>query len=89
MESVLKTQMFQGFVYERQENPDDPEVRFFDESILAKENRSKKVKFRGGKKATEFLNDSTGQVSIVIDCKSLKVFLPRTYLTGWACIWNA
>jgi hypothetical protein len=66
---VLKTQMFDRFLEERQENPKNPVVLFFDESINAKLNRSKKAALThigrgGGKKATDFLDDRSGVVSL-------------------------
>jgi DENN domain-containing protein 5 len=61
---VLKTQMFQRFLEERVEDPENTEIRFFDESILAKLNRSKVSKMqKGGKFATPFLDDESGRVS--------------------------
>jgi hypothetical protein len=59
LENILKTQLFQRFLEERIGNPDIPEIRFFDESIVAKRNRSKKAIANGGKKPTPFLNDKT------------------------------
>eukprot|EP00934_Nitzschia_sp_Nitz4_P002603 Nitzschia sp. Nitz4//scaffold38_size140716//63852//70157//NITZ4_003144-RA/size140716-processed-gene-0.32-mRNA-1//1//CDS//3329550069//2593//frame0 len=57
---ILKTQMFQHFLEARLESPDHPEFRFFDESILAKLNRSKVTKFtKGGKLPTPFLDDTS------------------------------
>lgn len=66
---VLKTQMFDRFLEERQENPRNPVVVFFDESINAKLNRSKKAALThigrgGGKKSTDFLDDRSGVVSL-------------------------
>jgi len=62
--SVLHTQMFQMFTLERRESPRDPEVLFFDDSITAKMNRSKKAALtRGGKKETRFLDDNRSMVS--------------------------
>jgi hypothetical protein len=65
--------MFDCFIQERHELPNDPEVRFFDESITAKVNRSKKVALtqmgRGGKKKeTAFLNDTSDEVSARVLC---------------------
>ena len=62
--SVLDTQMFQVFTVERRENPSDPEVLFFDDSITAKLNRSKMATLsRGGKKKeTRFLDDTRSKV---------------------------
>ena len=55
--------MFQVFTVERRENPRDPEVMFFDDSITAKLNRSKKTALtRGGKRETKFLNDTGSMV---------------------------
>lgn len=62
MTAMVRTQMFDCFVVERRECPNDPEVRFFDESILAKFNRSKMVLARGGKKETPFLDDAAYEV---------------------------
>mmetsp|Transcript_15455 Transcript_15455/g.17692 ORF Transcript_15455/g.17692 Transcript_15455/m.17692 type:complete len:913 (-) Transcript_15455:149-2887(-) len=60
LKNILKTQLFMRFLEERRENPDIPEIRFFDESILAKRNRSKKATLvNGGKKPLPFLNDKT------------------------------
>ena len=57
LKNVLITQLFQRFLEERKENPDLPEIRFFDESITAKRNRSKRETLaKGGKKKpTPFL----------------------------------
>jgi hypothetical protein len=64
LQVFLKTQMFQRFLEERQDNPGQPELRFFDESIIAKRNRSKRANLKsGGKKATPFLDDESGKVS--------------------------
>ena len=60
---ILQTQMFQRFLEERQENPDDSELRFFDESIVAKKNRSKKSTLQTGKKPTPFLDSDRWKVS--------------------------
>lgn len=59
--SITKTQMFQSFITERIYHPNDPEVLFFDESIKAKQNRSKMNIAR--KQETAFLNDTTQVVS--------------------------
>lgn len=65
MEKVIQTQMFQCFLEERDENPMDPQIRFFDESIIAKHNRSKKTTLAaGGKKMpTPFLDDDSQRVT--------------------------
>ena len=61
LKNVLTTQLFQRFLEERKENPELPEIRFFDESIIAKRNRSKRETLaKGGKKKpTPFLDDRT------------------------------
>jgi len=62
--------MFDRFLEERRENQDDPEVKFFDESISAKINRSKKTALanigRHAKKATPFLEDTSAAVRLSI-----------------------
>ena len=68
VDSILMTQMFSRFLSERKENPTDPAVLFFDESINAKLNRSKKAALsnigRGGKKGTTaFLDDKSALVT--------------------------
>lgn len=63
--NILGTQMFQRFLEERSENPNDAEVLFFDESIVAKNNRSmKRTITKGGKQVTPFLSDRTWKVSV-------------------------
>lgn len=54
MNAFLDSQMFERFLEERTANPTQPEVRFFDESIAAKLNRSKTNPI---KRDTPFLND--------------------------------
>ena len=54
MSAFLDSQMFERFLEERTATPTPPEVRFFDESIAAKLNRSKTNPI---KKDTPFLND--------------------------------
>jgi hypothetical protein len=67
MLKVLGTQMFQRFLEERKENPDDPEILFFDESIIAKQNRSKTTTLTtGGKKRTVFLENESWKVSSMV-----------------------
>lgn len=56
MNSFLDSQMFERFLEERTSNTGQPEVRFFDESIAAKLNRSKTNPI---KKDTPFLNDQS------------------------------
>ena len=62
VKEILSTQMFHNFVEERRENPADPEVLFFDDTINAKFNRSKKVVLTGRKKETAFLDDNRSMV---------------------------
>lgn len=66
IESVLHTQLFDCFLRERHELPDDPEVRFFDESIHAKVNRSRKAAIaslgRGHRRDTSFIDDTSKEV---------------------------
>lgn len=54
MNALLDSQLFERFLEERTTNPTQPEVRFFDESIAAKLNRSKTNPI---KRDTPFLND--------------------------------
>ena len=63
VQEVLKTQMFQNFVEERVDCPNDPEVLFFDDCINAKFNRSKKATLTLRKKETAFLDDTRSLVS--------------------------
>jgi len=64
--SMLATQMFQRFVQERQANPSSPSILFFDQSIVAKNNRSKKTTLKGGgKQKTPFLDDTSMQIQEV------------------------
>lgn len=60
MEKVIKTQMFQRFLEARQHDPCDPLFLFFDESIIAKQNRSKRLTVR--QRDTPFLDDQSGVV---------------------------
>jgi hypothetical protein len=65
---LLKTQMFSRFL-EESIKKEDPAVLFFDESINAKLNRSKKAALThigrgGGKKTTDFLDDRSAVVSV-------------------------
>jgi hypothetical protein len=84
----VKTQLFDRFIEERRESPQDPEVRFFDESINAKVNRSRKNALinlvRTDMKDTSFLDDTTGVVSIraFIYDDILLLFSPFTIIAG-------
>lgn len=60
LKNVLRSQLFQRFLEERKENAEIPEIKFFDESIIKKRNRSKiETIAKGGKKLTPFLDDKT------------------------------
>ena len=58
----LQSQMFERFIEERIENSNQPEIRFFNESIIQKLNRSAKSGLTK-KKDTPFLSDSSDIVS--------------------------
>jgi dDENN domain len=72
VESIISTQMFEAFLEDRRCCPDDPEVLFFDESITAKHNRSKKQALtnismgRAMKQSTDFLDDTNHLVRLHI-----------------------
>ncbi|GFH57078.1 hypothetical protein CTEN210_13554 [Chaetoceros tenuissimus] len=55
---VIESQMFQKFVEEKLFTPDIPNIRLFDDSIIAKKNRSKISR----KKPTNFINDESTKV---------------------------
>lgn len=61
--TLTQTQLFQRFLQERRESPNDPECIFFDESINAKLNRSKLKTLanigRGGRRDTRFIDDKS------------------------------
>jgi hypothetical protein len=86
---VIASQMFQAFVQERKANPTSPSILFFDESIIAKNNRSRKTTLTsGGKHKTPFLDDMSGEVRgtsplwrfySVLVFLSISLFLP-TYV---------
>lgn len=65
---LVSSQMFERFIEERIANPEQAEVLFFDESIIAKNNRSKSKNLKAGmkKKPTPFLDDQSGAVSFLI-----------------------
>ncbi|KAL3914565.1 MAG: hypothetical protein SGILL_006053, partial [Bacillariaceae sp.] len=64
LNNIVKTQLFQYFLEEQKENPETPEIRYFDEAIIAKLNRSKKSTMaNGGKRPTPFLKDTTWKVT--------------------------
>lgn len=73
---VLQTQMFQRFLEERIEDPSGPIVLMFDESIVAKNNRSMKKKMKQGKLTTPFLHDESWKVRTSCD---LLPFIISTY----------
>lgn len=68
----LPPQMFERFLEERTANPTQPEVRFFDESIAAKLNRSKTNPI---KKDTPFLNDQSDAPN---QARGRLLYRPRT-----------
>jgi DENN domain-containing protein 5 len=74
IKEILSTQMFHSFVEERCENPSDPEVLFFDDTINAKFNRSKKVVLTGRKKETAFLDDTRFMVCTFVKCRLFASF---------------
>ncbi|KAL3906114.1 MAG: hypothetical protein SGILL_009404, partial [Bacillariaceae sp.] len=68
LNNVVQTQLFQHFLAERKENPETPEIRYFDEAIIAKLNRSKKLTMaNGGKRPTPFLKDNTWKSAALYD----------------------
>lgn len=80
--SLTATQMFEGFLADRRECPDDSEVLFFDESIDAKSNKSKKSRLTGGRIETPFLSNNELNVSafgavIIIRVLTYWCFLPQ------------
>jgi hypothetical protein len=64
---VLATQMFQRFMEERIDDPHEATILFFDESITAKNNRSKKKTLKQGRMTTPFLDDPWWNVSAFVD----------------------
>lgn len=62
--NLISTQMFEGFLADRRECPDDSEILFFDESIDAKYNKSKKAMLTRAKVDTPFLNNTQYDVRI-------------------------
>ena len=57
---VAKTQMFQRFLEERKNDPCAPLFLFFDECIIAKQNRSRRLNMR--QRDTPFLDDTSGAI---------------------------
>jgi hypothetical protein len=55
LSALMDSQMFERFIFRRIYQPDDPSVRFFDDSIQAKKNRSKIS--MGRRKETKFISD--------------------------------
>jgi DENN domain-containing protein 5 len=76
-EGMMKTQLFNRFLEERRDCT-DPEVRFFDESINAKINRSRKTALmnfgRSDVKDTTFLDDTTRVVSALENVQLRRAF---------------
>ena len=52
----METQMFERLIEEKIDNPSQPEIIFFDQTIARKGNRKLKT-LVGGRKNTAFLND--------------------------------
>lgn len=67
---VLATQMFQRFMEERIDDPHEATILFFDESITAKNNRSKKKTLKQGRMTTPFLDDPWWNVSAFVDSEN-------------------
>jgi IQ calmodulin-binding motif len=65
LSQVLKTQLFQRFLEIRLEDPNDASVLFFDESVIAKNNRSVKKSLKQGKITTPFLDNPSWKISDV------------------------
>jgi len=64
MQFVLQSQMFERFIEERITSPDEPEIRFFNESIIQKMNRNKSGSMLvGRRKETPFLSDQSHNVN--------------------------
>mmetsp|Transcript_2113 Transcript_2113/g.9260 ORF Transcript_2113/g.9260 Transcript_2113/m.9260 type:complete len:1300 (-) Transcript_2113:257-4156(-) len=64
--TLLQSQMFERFLEERSFQPDRPEIRFFDESILQKRNRSVQTRT---KHATPFLDDTENDFREIFMCQ--------------------
>ena len=71
--------MFENFLEERISNNEHPQVLFFNESIIAKKNRSK-LTGGGKKKKTPFLDDVSETVSDVLEKKI--IFNCKTFFNG-------
>jgi hypothetical protein len=72
---ILETQMFQRFLEDRISNSKTAEILFFDEQILAKQNRSKMVTLaKGYKEKTPFLDDDTWKVR---DCSGSRILVTQ------------
>jgi len=64
LRGLCSSQMFQIFLEEHVQNPDQPEIRFFREAIIAKQNRSVSVSIKNrGRKDTPFLSDKTDAIT--------------------------
>ena len=61
---MLSTQMFERFIQESITNPNKPEIKYFNESIIAKKNRSRTRAALGKKQSTPFLSDESQAVSM-------------------------
>jgi hypothetical protein len=60
LSSMLGSQMFRCLIEEKVSNPSQPEIQLFDESIIAKKNRSRKT--IGKKTETPFLTDVSQKI---------------------------
>jgi len=60
VKQVVQTQMFQRFLEDRETDPCDPLFLFFDECIIAKQNRSRRLGVR--QRDTPFLDDPSGAI---------------------------
>lgn len=65
--------MFEKFIEESTMNTNKPEIKFFNESIIAKKNRSRARAALSGVEETPFLSDDSGQVRTNL-CKGLFSF---------------
>ena len=86
---ILSTQMFHNFVEERRGTPNDPEVMFFDDTINAKLNRSRKVVLTGRKKETAFLDDTRSMVCNLCGILMCTICLYLVFLTMCKILHNS
>eukprot|EP00554_Chaetoceros_debilis_P015181 CAMPEP_0194122200 /NCGR_PEP_ID=MMETSP0150-20130528/49611_1 /TAXON_ID=122233 /ORGANISM="Chaetoceros debilis, Strain MM31A-1" /LENGTH=1546 /DNA_ID=CAMNT_0038814935 /DNA_START=144 /DNA_END=4781 /DNA_ORIENTATION=+ len=60
MSEVVASQMFDIYIEEKIISPDSPSIKFFDDSIVAKRNRSKASV--GRRRETAFISDNAGKI---------------------------